>query len=126
MKAKDVDTEIVRYALSIRSALEPLSMRFGQDFVRSVLVTNLAASDVAAHPELSAVLQKVHVYETNDGPARQQIGEDVDALLQKKASELVQLGYAEDQAFDILARALAQYLSEIFHLKAREHLFGNR
>ena len=125
VQASDPANEVTRYALAFRSALDPVSMRHGQDYLRSVLVEFLRANDVfASHPDLKDKLDQVHPAQAYRGSGYEQALAAVESIIRAKAHELkLKLGYQEEVALDVLCRALAQYLDEIFHISARRIWF---
>ncbi|TKD03950.1 hypothetical protein [Polyangium fumosum] len=123
--ASTPEGEVMRYALAFKTALEPVSLRHNEDFLRSVLVEFLRAGDVfPSHPELMKMLDQVHPAQAYRGASYDQALEAVESIINAKAEELEsKLRYPQEKAFDILCRALAQYLDEIFHVTARRFWF---
>ena len=127
VKAISADNEATRYCLALKSALEPVSLRHGQDFVRIVLVLDLRGRALGANPALANVLRQVRVNSPYRGPDYDQASEAVAGILRSKASELTgKLKYPRAEAEDVLAAALALYIDEIFHLRARSLWFGRK
>ncbi len=124
VRASDPKNEVVRYALAFKSALDPVSSRHNQDYLRSVLVEFLRGGVFARHPDLQAMLAQAHPAQAYRGSGYEQALAAVESIILAKAQELkLKLGYQEDVAFDILCRALAQYVDEIFHVSARQFWF---
>jgi hypothetical protein len=125
VRASDLPNEIVRYALAFKSAFEPVSLRHGQDYLRSVLVEILRESFLASHPKLKIALDQIYANKAYQGRDYDQATAAVEGIIVAKAHELkVKLGYEEVVAVDILGSALAQYLDEIFHISARRMWFN--
>jgi hypothetical protein len=126
VRGSDSASEVLRYALAFKSALAVVSSRHGQDHLRSALVEFLRDDVFASHPHLKDMLAQVHPAQAHRGNGYEQALATVESIIRVKAHELNhKLGYQEDVAFDILCRALAQYLDEIFHVSARRSWFPN-
>lgn len=128
VKARDRDNEVIRYTLALKSAFEPVSLRHGQDWLKSLLVEFLREHDVASDlievSQLGTVLKAIRIDRTYRGAARTQALEAIEAIVQAKAVELTaRLKYSRKVAINVLARALAQYLDEIFHISTRQFWF---
>jgi len=125
--AVDLENEATRYALALRSALEPVSLRHGQDYARLVLVLDLRNREIGEMPPLADVLKRVHFHRPQPGGDYDQASDAIAAILRGKAQELqAKLEYPRSDAERVLTSALAIYLEEIFHLRSREIWFGKR
>lgn len=125
VRAKDAANEVERYALAFRSAFDVVARRHGQDWLRYVVVEFLNDSALSSTPELRATLEQVKSLRPARGHARDGAAQAIEAAVRTKAHELTtKLGYDQTAAVEILGKALARYVEEIFHLKARRAWFG--
>jgi hypothetical protein len=125
VRASDPANEALRYALAFRSAFDAVALRHDQDYLRSVLIELLRDEVFATHPAVKDTLDQIRTYQPHRGRGYDQALASVEAILRAKAHELeTRLRYERDIAVAILAHALAQYLSEIFHLAARRAALG--
>lgn len=119
VRASDKDTEVVRYALALRDAFEVIYVRSGLDYFRDALVEHLQGHPLSDDPTLKNALDKIHAYKTYPSRSSEQVREAVEGVVISKARELAdKLRYTREESVEILARALAQYLSEIYHLRS--------
>jgi len=72
VQASDPANEVVRYAIAFKSALDPVSSRHNQDYLRSVLVELLRGGVFTGHPDLQAMLAMVHPAQAYRGSDYQQ------------------------------------------------------
>ena len=125
VKAKDEDTEKLRFALRLKAALRPIAVRFGDGYFNSVLVHLLRGGPFGGREPLAQVLGAIVEYEAAGG-SRLDCEQLIDYEIGVAARELLSL-YDNHRALaeDILIGAIAQYLDDRFHVTDRRQLgFG--
>jgi hypothetical protein len=124
VRAQDVPSEALRFMLRLREAFDPTEGRFGSGFFNSNLVEQVKTGPFAVHPQVADVLKEIRARELSErGHSYQKCQEMIHDVIRGRAIELMNsLGYTRDEAQEILARALAQYLDERFSVTNRRTL----
>lgn len=116
VKAIDENNEAQRFSLALRAALRPAERRYGDGFFNAVLVEWIQESQFAQTVPVQEVLAHVHANRPyRDGGSYEYCRDLVRTVIRARALELTEkLHYPREDAQNILAAALAQYLDERF------------
>ncbi|MDM8549337.1 hypothetical protein QUF72_04630 [Desulfobacterales bacterium HSG2] len=116
VRAKDPDNEVLRFSLALRTAFKKPGSRFGDGFFNGVLLRVIDNGPFKQHKSVSDVRNQIHRDNpTFNSQAFADCSEMIDILIQERALELLEsLHYNKDQAIDILAGALGEYLDQRF------------
>lgn len=121
-RARDVANETLRFSLLLKARLRAASLRHGDGYFNSVLVSGLREGPFRAHAKAAEVLRLIRVSEPVGG-GRDECQEAIDAELSWAAQKLLKL-YDGDRALaeDLLGGAIALYLDERFSVTSRKAL----
>lgn len=124
VRAIDASNEALRFSLRLYEAFVNVEASFGSGFFNSNLVEQVKTGPFAAHPQVADVLKEIRARELSErGHSYQKCQEMIHDVIRGRAIELMNsLGYTRDEAQEILARALAQYLDERFSVTNRRTL----
>lgn len=124
IRATDQPNETVRFGLGLSSALEKPETRFGDGFFNSVLIDIVRQSPLAPRQQIQELLPLIPVNKPYmGGPGY----EDCQAMIRRAFHEQLELltnplHYAEPDADQIFASAVAYYLDERFTITDRRKL----
>ncbi len=124
IRAKDPGNEALRFSLALRAAFKKPGGRFGDGIFNGVLLRTIADGPFMRHKSVSDVMRHIHRGNpTFDGQASGDCREMIEILIRDRALELLEnLRYDKDQAIDILAGALGEYLDQRFSVTGRRLL----
>jgi hypothetical protein len=123
VRALDLDQEAERFALALRGALRKAEREFGDGYLNAVLLALIKDSDLTRYSEIDEVVR--HTYGNppestrRHDDCRKMIANEIGA----RAHELKErLDYKDDEAKDILVKAIARYLDERFSVSSRRRM----
>ncbi len=124
VRAKDPDNEALRFSLALRAAFKKPGNRFGDGVFNGVLLRTIDDGPFMQHESVSDVMKGIHRGKPNfNSQALTDCSEMIEILIQDQALELLEkLRYDKDQAIDILAGALGEYLDQRFSVTGRRLL----
>lgn len=122
--AIDSDNEALRFALGLRDALVGVEREFGNGYYNAVLLDLIKESDLDRYPEIAEVLKHTYHDGTERNETRYRRCRDAIAFgISGRARELVQcLKYSEEEAKDILPKAVAIYIDNRFSVSSRRQM----
>ena len=123
VRAENPDGEKDRFTLGLRAALRAPENRYGDGYFNSMIVQYALGTDFHTHDEVAAVLKLVKNTPPEKGQTYDDCWKMIDAAVKGRAAELIQaLGYEMNEAWDILAGAMARYVDERFSVTNRRLL----
>lgn len=123
VRATDRTNEGKRFALLLRELLRPIETRFGTGFFNGVFVELVRSSGLDQHEVLARVLKDVNARPIRDRREKEDCAARIRAALSQCATWLTcSLRYPREEAEDILASAVAEYLDERFSVTNRKLL----
>ncbi|MDM8549336.1 hypothetical protein QUF72_04625 [Desulfobacterales bacterium HSG2] len=124
IRAKDQDNEALRFSLALRAAFKKPGIRFGDGIFNGVILRTIADSPFMRHESVSGVMKGIHRDRANlSSQAFVDCSEMIEILIRDRALELLEkLRYDKEQAIDILAGALGEYLDQRFSVTNRRLL----
>lgn len=124
VRSIDPENEALRFALGLRDALVSVEREFGNGYYNAVLLDLIKESDLDRYPDVAEVLKHTYHDGTERNVARYQRCRDATAFgISGRARELVHgLSYSEEQAKDILSKAIAMYIDNRFSVSSRRNM----
>lgn len=124
VRAESPEQEAERFALGLRNAMHTPSVEFGDGFLNSVLLDWAKRSDLASYPPITDVLAHAYALDPNTESRKYKpCLEMIEGAIAGRARELTEkLGYSEEEAKQILLRAIARYLDDRFTVSYRRRL----
>jgi hypothetical protein len=124
VRAIDSGNEMLRFALGLRDALVSVEREFGNGYYNAVLLDLVKESDLDRYEEIAEVLKHTYHDGTDRNEARYHRCRDAIAFgISGRARELVRnLNYSEEDAKEILPRAIATYIDHRFSVSSRRQL----
>ena len=124
IRAVDLENEALRFALGLRDALQNVEREYGNGYFNAVLLDLIKESDLTRYAEIGEVLQYTY-HDATERDARQyHLCRDSIAFgISGRARELVHnLKYSEDEAKEILPKAIAKYIDNRFSVSSRRQM----
>ena len=123
VRAVDVSTESVRFALTLRDSMQEIETRHGNGFFNSVLVDLLKESGLDKEESIREILQEAVVNPPSRSGGYQICRESIALAIRGRARELTQiLGYTEVEAKAILVRSIEMYIDDRFSVTSRRRM----
>lgn len=125
-RARTEDNEVLRTSLRVRDHLYPLLLRYGEGYFNTLVVYVTRSGPLAEEEPVRDLLANLRRENAPyDGGTLAERKAAVEAVFKRIAHELTgKLQYERPAAERILARAVAMYLDERFHVTERIRHFG--
>lgn len=114
--ASDPANEAARFGFDLCARFEAIERRCGTPTFTAVLLRCLFDHQCALYLPLERKLGAIRTYEPDPSTASTVVGGELREVMRTSTDTLGSLGYAPDEARDILSNALAYYLRDRFHI----------
>lgn len=124
VRAIDLDHESQRFALGLRMALRKAEREFGDGYLNSVLFEFINDSELRQYPDIADIVKFAYaISPAQEGKAYKRCRDIIGDAISARAHELKdKLRYGDDEAKQILVRAIGRYLDERFSVSNRRRL----
>jgi hypothetical protein len=123
VRAVSPEVEAVRFGLAIRDDLRRVVSRFGDGFYNAALPKILKDIGFGSFEHVAELIEQIGDRGQAVGPAYADCSVMVRHVLQERARQLKDdLKYSDDEVEATLAKAVANYLDERFHISVKKQL----